>query len=154
MNKKFVVGLGILAALAMIAGAAWTRHGRTSESSQPRGPATAEQIQPGEGLFARNCAPCHGQKAAGQIPAEPNGGIDDNGKYTAPALDGTAHAWHHSDAVLFSWIKQGSVARDSPMRGWEGRMTDEQIWSVIRYFQSLWPEKMRLIQRQRSMGQQ
>jgi mono/diheme cytochrome c family protein len=89
----------------------------------------------------------------GQNPAEPNGGIDDNGRYIAPALDGTAHAWHHSDGVLFHWVKDGSEAKDSPMRGWAGRMTDGEIWSVIRYFQSLWPDKLRQMQQQRGKGQ-
>jgi mono/diheme cytochrome c family protein len=42
--------------------------------------------------------------------------------------------------VLFRIVKEGSPAQDSPMRGWKGRMSDEEIRSVLAYVRTLWPE--------------
>jgi len=90
-----------------------------------------EQITSGSKLFATNCAGCHGDNADGKLNK-------------APALNGTAHAWHHSNFGLFQTIKEGSTAKDSPMKGWKDKLTDDEIESIIRYFQSLWnPEMMR-----------
>jgi mono/diheme cytochrome c family protein len=148
-RARWAVPVGGLAVLAGIALAIGLIHFGGSTRQSPE--ATEAQIRAGEALFARNCSPCHGANGAGQNPAEPNGGYDDQGRYIAPALDATAHAWHHPDEVLFSWIRNGSEAKDSPMRGWEGRMTDDEIWSVIAYFKSLWAEKQRAVQRERSL---
>jgi len=98
---------------------------------------------PGEALFAANCASCHGIQAVGENPSKLSGGEKEEGGYWAPALNGTAHAWHHPPAVLFQTIKKGSMAQDSPMRAFEGRLSDDQIRSIIGYLQSLWPEEIR-----------
>jgi mono/diheme cytochrome c family protein len=149
-KRSFHVGWITMVIVLAIAGA-WMWIGPRSPRSGPA--TTAELIQQGQSLFARNCMPCHGPNGVGQNPAEPNGGYDEHGNLIAPALDGSAHAWHHPDDVLFQWIKHGSALGDSPMRGWEGRMTDEEIWAVIRYFQSLWPARQREIQQQRGWTQ-
>lgn len=147
-SKRILLGGSFILAAAL-AGAVvglWK-----AKEAPPAGPGvTPALLRRGEALFATNCSPCHGAKGIGQNPAEPNGGYDDGGNIIAPALDGSAHAWHHPDELLFSWIKRGSTLAESPMRGWEGRMSDEEIWAVIRYFQSLWPERLRTMQQQRS----
>ncbi len=97
----------------------------------------------GEKLFAKYCAVCHGRKAIGENPDKLNGGRKPEGGYWAPALNGTAHAWHHSPDGLFKVIKDGSPAKDSNMGGWKERMSDREIHSVIAYVQSLWPESLR-----------
>ncbi len=97
----------------------------------------------GEQLFAKNCAVCHGPQAAGENPDKVNGGRKPQGGYWAPALNGTAHAWHHPPDGLFKIIKDGSPAKDSSMVGWKGRMSELEIHSVIAYVQSLWPESLR-----------
>ena len=100
-------------------------------------------IAMGEGLFATNCQACHGPQAKGESPFNVMGGRKLNGDYWAPALNGTAHAWHHPPDMLFSIVKKGSPAQDSRMRGWEGRMTDQEIHSVLAYVKSLWPVELR-----------
>ena len=72
-------------------------------------PSPAE-IEQGKKLFALNCSSCHGVEGVGQNPESPNGGMLDEGGYLAPALNGTGHAWHHPNSVLFKTIKHGSIA--------------------------------------------
>ena len=101
-----------------------------------------EQIARGKALFAENCAICHGPQARGQNPSTPRGGKTGAGVYIAPALNGTGHAWHHPADALFKTIRNGSLASDSPMRGFEGRLGDEEIRDVLGYLFSLWPAKI------------
>ena len=106
---------------------------------------TPSQIELSQGreLFANNCSSCHGVEGVGQNPESPNGGMLDGGGYLAPALNGTGHTWHHPDSVLFKTIKHGSIASDSSMRAFSGRLSDEEIILVIQFFKSLWPESIR-----------
>ena len=101
------------------------------------------ELSKGRELFSKNCASCHGVNAVGQIPDSPKGGISMDGSYLAPALNGTGHAWHHPDSTLYKNIKHGSIASDSSMRAFSGRLSDEEIILVIQYFKSLWPETIR-----------
>ena len=106
---------------------------------------TPSQIELSQGreLFANNCSSCHGVEGVGQNPESPNGGMLDGCGYLAPALNGTGHTWHHPDSVLFKTIKHGSIASDSSMRAFSGRLSDEEIILVIQFFKSLWPESIR-----------
>ena len=103
----------------------------------------SEQIHRGKTIYEKNCSSCHGAKGEGKNPNSPKGGINANGTYIAPSLNGTGHAWHHSNEELFKTVKEGSIASDSPMRGFGDRLSDEKIVTVIQYFKSLWPEKIR-----------
>lgn len=97
----------------------------------------------GERLYRQNCATCHGGDAQGENPFSPGGGRKPGGGYIAPALNGSAHTWHHPPEALYRMVSEGSPVQDSPMRGWEGRMSDEEINSVLSYVRSLWPEGIR-----------
>jgi len=114
-----------------------------------RPPAPGELLTLGASLYRQNCAACHGPDAQGQVAGQPMGGQRADGTYIAPALNGTAHAWHHAPGQLFELIKHGSPAPDSPMKGWAERMSDREIEAVLAYIQSLWPERLRA--RYRSM---
>lgn len=103
---------------------------------------TPEAIAQGGELFQNNCAPCHGAKGVGENQSALRGGDKPGGGYWAPALNGNAHTWHHSPDMIFRLVKEGSPTRDSPMRGWKGRMSDEEMRSVLAYVQSLWPERI------------
>ena len=101
------------------------------------------QIQLGEVLYRRNCAICHGEAGVGEIPGKPNGGRKPDRGYIAPAHNGNGHTWHHPPDVLFEIVKSGSPARDSPMKGWKGRLNDEEIRAILAYILSLWPPDLR-----------
>ena len=45
--------------------------------------------------------------------------------------------------VLFEIVKNGSLAGDSPMKGWKGRLKDEEIRAILGYILSLWPPDLR-----------
>jgi len=104
---------------------------------------TQIEIFQGRGLFAKNCSSCHGINGVGQNPDSPKGSITKDGSYLAPALNGTGHAWHHPDSVLFKTIKHGSIASYSSMRAFSGHLSDNEIILVIQYFKSLWPKNIR-----------
>jgi len=107
----------------------------------------------GKALFARYCAYCHGERAVGQDPENnPNGGWRDDDSRIAPALNGTAHAWHHSPELLFDFVKTGSLDPESPMPSYGDRLDDAEVWAIISYFQSFWPERIRKIYEGRFPG--
>ena len=116
-----------------------SRNGGGTSASMTASP---EQIARGEALFAKFCVQCHGPQAQGQSLSNPRGGMTDAGAYLAPALNGTGHAWHHPPEALFDIIKNGSRASDSPMRGFAGRLGDEEVWEVLGYLFSLWPPRV------------
>ena len=94
-----------------------------------------EQVELGANVFKANCASCHGSNAE----ATPEWTKPDaNGFYPPPPLNGTAHAWHHPFPMLKRTIEEGSQGR---MPGWKGRLSEEEIESVIAWFQSLWPDR-------------
>ncbi|MDH5752942.1 MAG: cytochrome c [Deltaproteobacteria bacterium] len=140
-NKGLVlIGLAVAGLLALASEPYWNKD-RGPEKIIENDPGMVSQ---GEQLYNRNCLNCHGPGAQGQVPARPNGGMNNDGTYIAPALNGTAHSWHHPPQMLFNIIKNGSPAKDSTMKGWAGKMSDQEINAVIAYFQSLWPEQIKL----------
>jgi len=94
-------------------------------------------------LFQKNCATCHGANAEG-ISDQKN--INNNAPLP-PALNGTAHAWHHPKNVLKQIIQYGgskiggSVASGS-MPPFKDKLSESDIDSVIAYFQSKWPDNI------------
>jgi mono/diheme cytochrome c family protein len=97
----------------------------------------AADLAAGQTTYLKNCAQCHGQQAEGH-PQWRKLGPD--GKYPAPPLNGSGHAWHHSRAVLRNVIKNGSPEGQGNMPAWEETLSEQQIEQVIDYFQSLWSE--------------
>ncbi|KAF0191432.1 MAG: cytochrome c class IC:cytochrome c class I [Gammaproteobacteria bacterium] len=110
-------------------------------------------IATGQQVYRANCAQCHGEGAEGATNwRQPGAG----GRYPAPPLNGTGHAWHHSTAVLTHMIKNGSEAGRGDMPAWGGKLSDDEIRAVIAWFQSLWPDPVYAAwyeMQQRSPGQ-
>ena len=115
-------------------------------------PAKSVALPDGDALFHQYCASCHGEKAVGEDLANLQGGWRKDGSRIAPALNGTAHSWHHEPELLYDYIKSGSVAPDSPMPSYGDELDDAQIKAIIEYFQALWPEKIRGIYKSRFPG--
>jgi mono/diheme cytochrome c family protein len=65
----------------------------------------------------------------------------------APPHDETGHTWHHPDRLLFGITKNGLVPPYAPedyesdMPGFAGRLSDEEIWSVLAYIKSHWTSR-------------
>lgn len=106
----------------------------------------------GETLYASHCARCHGRNLEGQVGWRqplPGGGL------LAPPHDATGHTWHHPDRLLFDYAKQGGAAFapdtfPSNMPGFADVLEDREIWAVLAFIKSRWPEGIRL--RQQSLN--
>lgn len=97
------------------------------------------QIIRGERIFQENCENCHGKNATGTTDwRTPNA----DGKLPPPPLNGTAHAWHHSTAVLKKTILKGGPPEISTMPAWEGKLTEQQVDDVVVWIKSLWPDEV------------
>lgn len=99
----------------------------------------SERARQGATLYAANCAVCHGARAEGASNWQKPGA---DGKYPAPPLNGTGHAWHHPLAVLKTTIKGGTLRLGGSMPAWGDKLSDEDIEAIIAWFQSHWPAEI------------
>jgi mono/diheme cytochrome c family protein len=106
----------------------------------------------GKALYADHCASCHGANLEGQPNwRSPNA----DGVLPAPPHDATGHTWHHDNALLFEYTKLGGkgalAARgildfNSGMPAFDGVTTDDEIWDILAYIRSTWPDRERQFQ--------
>lgn len=122
-------------------GASWRRFGLPA----PDGTAAA-----GGRLFAEYCAACHGDNGVGETPGTATAPVEPS--KLAPALDGTAHAWHHEDAQLRTLVHEGSIARGGRMPAWGAVLSDADIDNVLAYIKSLWSARERACQGAKHMN--
>ncbi len=117
----------------------------------------AANLERGETLYAENCASCHGANLAGEQNWRQPG---PDGVLPAPPHDKSGHTWHHDDAMLFDYTKQGGQALmeqrgvsdfKSGMPGFGEQLSDSEIRDILAYIKSTWPEEIRRAQQQRSM---
>jgi len=74
------------------------------EQMSPADPENGAQIREGAALYAEYCAACHGGALEG---AENWQDHNEDGTYKPPPHDDSGHTWHHSDKVLFEYVKLG-----------------------------------------------
>lgn len=117
---------------------------REAKKAQPFQPPPAMKrvidvgkVARGERIFLENCSECHGKNAEGDQNWREKG---DDGKYPPPPLNGTAHAWHHPNKGLQEYVKFGSRDPKGNMKGFEGKLSEEEIDDAIAFFQSKWSE--------------
>ena len=114
-------------------------------------PANALQVSAGQAIYAANCAQCHGANLEGQPDWKSRSA---NGRMPAPPHDDKGHTWHHPDDVLFGITKVGVAPPYAPpgyqsdMPGFDGKLTDEQIWDVLAYIKSRWSVRAQQAQAQ------
>ncbi len=99
-------------------------------------PSTPESLGVGKRAYDENCAACHGPKAEGSVKAGVVISIiQEQGGRQPPDL--TDAAWDHgsTDGEIFTAIKKG--VPPTMMAGWEGRLSDTEMWSVVRYLRAL-----------------
>lgn len=109
-------------------------------------------IATGETLYGDHCAVCHGANLEGQ----PNWQTpDDTGVLPAPPHDEKGHTWHHDNRLLFEYTKVGGAkavaARgisgfNSGMPGFSDVISDDEIWDILAFIRSTWPERVQEIQ--------
>ena len=102
----------------------------------------SEMVAEGLKLYQSNCQACHGTAGIGQDPTHPQGGLQPDHSYIAPALNAQGAAWYKTDAELLDYIKKGSNDPNSPMRKVADKLSDRELASLLVYIQSLWPTKI------------
>ncbi|MCB1335883.1 MAG: cytochrome c [Roseivivax sp.] len=118
-------------------------------------PVQAGRVADGRALYAEHCAACHGADLSG-APDWQTPGAD--GKPGAPPHDATGHTWHHGDALLFDYVKNGGqvalrrrgVDYDSGMPGFGDALSDAQIEDILAFIRSTWTDEIRAFQAQRT----
>lgn len=106
----------------------------------------ADVVARGKTLYAKECAACHGRNGEGQVPNWRKPLPD--GTFPAPPHDAGGHTWHHPDGLLFEITKFGRLkgaprTRRSNMPAFGETLSDEEIWAVLTYIKSQWPETIR-----------
>ncbi|MEP1197893.1 c-type cytochrome [Tateyamaria sp.] len=106
----------------------------------------------GQTLYSEQCASCHGANLEGQPDWRTP---DENGVLPAPPHDETGHTWHHDNQLLFEYTRLGGeealAARGvtgfaSGMPGFGDALTDDDIWDILAYIRSAWPDRVQQIQ--------
>ena len=100
----------------------------------------------GQKNYQSFCASCHGANLEGQ----PNWrDFKEDGSLPAPPHDETGHTWHHDTEMLFNYTKLGGQATLeavgvnnylSGMPAFEELLSDVEIWEILSYIRSTWPE--------------
>lgn len=134
-----VAGFAVLAAVAVW----WMDHTATATGIDV---SNVKFVAQGRALYAKECAACHGKNLEGQI-RDWRSRLPD-GSLPAPPHDATGHTWHHPDSLLFEITKLGRLkasggAARSNMPGFEDKLSDEEIWAVLSFIKSQWPDSIR-----------
>ncbi len=109
-------------------------------------------LESGKVLYDEHCASCHGANLEGQ----PNWQTaDEDGVLPAPPHNERGHTWHHGNALLFQYTKLGGSEAlaergisgfKSGMPGFGDTLSDDEIWNILAFIWSTWPERIQEIQ--------
>ena len=148
----------ITTACAIVAGTALFWTGKETLTAHAAGTNDVD-IVAGERIYVEYCASCHGANLEGEENWRSPGA---DGRLPAPPHDETGHTWHHSDSLLFDYTKLGGAALlaqkgvefDSGMPGFADQLTDSEIYDVLAYIKSTWPERIQKMQAERSKAEE
>mmetsp|Transcript_1306 Transcript_1306/g.2606 ORF Transcript_1306/g.2606 Transcript_1306/m.2606 type:complete len:154 (+) Transcript_1306:1295-1756(+) len=113
-------------------------------------------IENGRALYATQCAACHGADLQGQ-PDWQTAGSD--GVLPAPPHDRTGHTWHHDNQLLFDYVslggagaleRRGVMGFNSGMMGFGDVLSEAEIWDILAYIRSTWPQDVQDVQASRN----
>ena len=108
-------------------------------------PTDAAQVARGKVVYAEQCASCHGARLEGQPNWQSR---KPDRRLPAPTHNTSGHTWHHPDEDLFKITKEGIAAFAPPgyssdMPAFSGALSDADIWAVLAFIKSSWPEETR-----------
>lgn len=118
---------------------------RASHLGPLANPADAEQVRRGRQIYATLCAKCHGTNLEGA----PNWRVPlADGSMPAPPHDATGGSWRYSDQELFAIVSGGALPGAAPTRkrgmpAFGGMLREHEIWAVLAYIKSTWPQELR-----------
>jgi mono/diheme cytochrome c family protein len=116
MRRTVAILAGLLGVFVL---SAWV--GAQSERGNPKA---------GQTIYEQHCLHCHGMAGDGNGP-------DAAFLVVAPANFQSARSRSKTDVELMNVIMYGVVF--SPMHGWGGRLTEQQMWDVLSYIRALVP---------------
>ena len=110
--------------------------GQSATSARNPVASTPASIAAGKHSYDANCAACHGNLAQGAVNAGMTISIIEEQRGKQPP-DLTDDQWDHgsSDGEIFAVIKRGLPP--TMMAGFDGRVPDEDIWSIVNYLRTL-----------------
>lgn len=122
-----------LAALFMAGIIAQSPNNSGSQKDTPKGPLpyTSQSIVRGKQFYLVHCVECHDQDGKGF------GRRDFSGTPPADLTDPDSWLYGTSTPAIFTSIREGTK---SDMPPFKGKLQDEQIWHVVNFVRSLWPE--------------
>lgn len=135
-RRQRMIRSGLLAAtlFVVLGGVFWLNSQRLKAD-----PNDAALVSHGQNVYAANCALCHGAQLEGQpdwkhpLP---------NGRLPAPPHDVSGHTWHHPDEVLFH-VTMAGTTHESDMPAFRGILSERDVWAVLAFIKSTWPEDIR-----------
>lgn len=102
---------------------------------QPR----TEVEKRGQRIYAEKCRSCHGAGGVGEtytIQA-----LTEQDYIMAPALDESAHAWHHTDEQLAEMILEGSSRTPRMPAGKNHGISADDARDIVAFIKSLWTQR-------------
>jgi len=95
-------------------------------------PFTKDSIAKGRALFARNCTACHGNDGKSQVDVVAN---------ATDLTDPKAFGSGTSEGEIFRSIRDGAGDTMPPFKSQLSK--EEDMWNLVNFIRSLWPEPMR-----------
>lgn len=99
---------------------------------------TETQLGLGKTVFDNHCAVCHGTDGQGLADDWKKPLADSS--YPPPALNGSAHTWHHPISILMRTINNGGMPLGGKMPTFAEKLSIAEKTAVITHFQHTWPE--------------
>lgn len=96
-------------------------------------------VRKGEKIYQQHCASCHQADASGVKAWREK---DEKGYYPAPALNGTAHTWHHSLDALRRTVSLGGKRLGGRMPAFSEKLNEKEIDYVLSWVQSHWSDSL------------
>ncbi|MCA9839990.1 MAG: c-type cytochrome [Trueperaceae bacterium] len=124
--------LGLVIFVLLVAGALVYASWSNTRQSKVIDAGNSEQITLGQEIYNANCALCHGETGTGYAQET----------IPAPALNGSMHAWHHSDDQILALIRQGGNVMPAVGKDW----SDEEVEAVWAYVKQWWTLQQRKAQ--------
>lgn len=135
-QPRVLATLPVLVASALWAGVAARQ--ATPQPSPLRNPVVAspESLARGKTAYDTYCAGCHGNRAQGAVKAGvPISIIQETGGKQPPDLTDGQSDHGATDADMFAVITRG--VPPTMMAGYGGRVSDDEIWSIVTYVRAL-----------------
>jgi cytochrome c oxidase cbb3-type subunit 3 len=126
------LGIVLLAGAGSVLSAQATLTREDAKKLKNPAPFTKKSIAQGRNIFARNCTGCHGADGKSQVDV-----VADATDLTDPK------AWRNgnSDGEIFRSIRDGAGASMPSFKSQIAK--EEDMWHLVNFIHSLWPESSR-----------